>query len=131
MARGPITPGVGEHILKLRNEFELVPILGAGEGIPPTAILHRAPCGIGIGTPDDYRRMWLLNGLRICDHWAKIDECAVVFGLILRPDGFHGFESLLHQLMARGENRAVVFHLLFVPAIAYTKQKAAGRKLID
>jgi hypothetical protein len=43
----------------------------------------------------------------------------------------HGFDALLHELMARGENRAVVFHLLFVPAIAYTKQKAAGRKLID
>jgi hypothetical protein len=70
--------------------------------------------------------MWLLNGLRICDHWAKIDECAVVFGLILHPDGFHGFDSLLYQLMARGENRAVVSHLLFVPAVADAEQETSS-----
>jgi hypothetical protein len=50
----------------------------------------------------------------------------MVFGPILRPDGPHGFDALLHELMARGENRAVVFHLLFVPAIADAKQETSA-----
>jgi hypothetical protein len=83
----------------------------------------RAPRGVRIGAPDDDRRMWFLNGFRIGDHWAEIDKSAAIFRPILRPDRSHGFDALLHELMTCSEGRAVVSHLLFVPAIADAEEE--------
>src|SRR4029078_4310507 len=58
----PITSSLSEHVLKLRNERELVAILGAGEGIPSVTILHRAPCGVGRGASDDDWRYGFCTG---------------------------------------------------------------------
>jgi hypothetical protein len=62
---------------------------------------------------------------------GPIHKSAVVLGPLLRPDRSHGFNALLHQLMARRESCAVVSHLLLVPAIANTEQKAPTRELVD
>src|SRR4051794_35222104 len=97
--RGPITSGAGEHLLKLRDEREFVAILRTGESVPSVTILHCPACSVGISASDDDRRMRLLNRLRVGDHGAEIDKCAVIFSLILCPDGPHGFHPLLHELV--------------------------------
>jgi len=71
----------------------------------------------------EHRRVRLLNRLRIGKHGPELDKHSVIFGPFLRPDYPHGFDALLHQLMPRGEDRSVVAHLFFVPAIADAKQE--------
>ena len=75
--------------------------------------------------------MRLLHAFRPGHHLREVDELAVVFGLGLGPDRLHRLDALAHQLGARGERRAMVFHLLGVPADADAEQEAAARDLID
>ena len=58
----------------------------------------------------------------------EVDELAVIFGLRLGPDRLHRLDPLAHQLGARGEHRAVVFHLLLVPAHADAEQEAPAAR---
>jgi hypothetical protein len=125
-ARGPVTVGGGKHILKIRNEREPITVFFASQRIPTVAILNGATRGVRVSAPDDDRWVRLLNWLWVGNHWAEIDKCTVVFSPILRPDSSHGFDPLLHQLMARGESRAMIFHLLFVPAITDAEKEAAA-----
>ena len=48
-----------------------------------------------------------------------------------RPDRLHRLDALAHQLPARVERGAVVFHLLGVPATADTEEEPTVRDMID
>jgi hypothetical protein len=56
---------------------------------------------------------------------------AVILGLGLGPDLLHRLDPLAHQFEAGFVDRAMVLHLVLVPAAADTKQRAAVRHLID
>src|SRR5690242_19202959 len=77
---------------------------------------QRTPRSLWERTTDDHRRMRLLHWLRPGHHLREADQLALIFGLRLRPDQLHRLDPLPHQLGARGEDSAVVFHLLGVPA---------------
>ena len=86
---------------------------------------------IGEGTADDDRRVGFLRRLGPGHRQGEIDELTVIFRLCFRPAGFHGLDPLTRQLVAGGEDRAVVRHFLDVPAVADAEQEAAGGNLID
>src|SRR3546814_6564463 len=46
----------------------------------------------------------------------KLHQFAAVLWLGLRPDRLHRLDPLAHQLEARGEDGAVILHLVLVPA---------------
>src|SRR5262249_57805678 len=77
------------------------------------------------------RRVRLLHGLRPGHHGREVDEPAVVFRLRLRPDRLHRLDALLHDVKPRLELRAVIGHLLGVPAGAYAEEEAPARDLIE
>src|SRR5476649_1836304 len=49
---------------------------------------------------------------------------------ILRPDGLHRLDPFARQLVAAGEDGAVVLDLVLVPAIADAEQEAAVGQLV-
>src|SRR4029077_2293733 len=64
-------------------------------------------------------------------HRRVIDDLAVVFGLVLGPDRLHRLDLLAHLLEARRVDRAVLPHLVLVPAAADAEQETAARDLVD
>src|SRR5579859_6568649 len=75
--------------------------------------------------------MRFLLGLRIEPNRVEVDELAVEPGLFLGPERLHGEHALAQQLEAGLVLRAVVRHLLDVPAAADRKFEAATRELIE
>jgi hypothetical protein len=57
--------------------------------------------------------------------------CTGVFRLRARPDFLHRLDALAHQLEACGERRAVVGHLLGVPAAADAEQQPTVGQPVD
>ena len=72
-----------------------------------------------------------MQRLRPGFHRREIDEFAAIAWLRFGPDHLHRFNPLTRQLVARGEDGAVVFNLILVPAIADTKQEAPARDVIN
>ena len=64
-------------------------------------------------------------------HRREIDKLAVIFRLGLGPDRLHRLDLLAHPLEARRIDRAVILHLVLVPAAADAEQKAASRHLVE
>src|SRR5205823_9134702 len=62
---------------------------------------------------------------------VELDELTGIFRLRAPPDLLHRLDALAHQLEARGERRAMVGHLLFVPAAADAEQQPAVRQPVD
>ena len=72
-----------------------------------------------------------LDRLRPGHHRPEIDELAVVFRLGAGPDRLHRLDPLPRQLVAGGEDGAVIGHLILVPAIADAEQEAPAGDLVD
>ena len=72
---------------------------------------------------DNNRRVRFLHRLRPTFHLWKIDQFAVILGLVFGPDGFHCFDPLAHQLETGLKRSAVIGHLLSVPAAPDAEQK--------
>src|SRR3989449_104290 len=86
---------------------------------------------VGERAAHDYRRVRLLRRLRPGHHRPELDELAVVFRFRLRPDRPHRLDALPHHPKARLEVRAVVGHLLGVPAGADAEEEPSARDLVE
>ena len=64
-------------------------------------------------------------------HLVEVDELAVILGLFLGPDRLHRLDAFARQLVAAGEDSAVVLDLVLVPAVADAEQEAAVGQLVD
>jgi hypothetical protein len=60
--------------------------------------------------------MRLLHGLRVRSDGIEVDELAVELGPVLRPDLLHGQRLFAEDRVAGLVDRAVIFHLVLVPA---------------
>src|SRR5207237_3951082 len=78
---------------------------------------------------DDRQRV--LNRLRPSHHRREIDDVAVIFRLRLGPDLAHRLDLLAHLLEPSRVDRAVILHLVLVPAAADTEQETAARHLVQ
>src|SRR5205085_7776688 len=83
---------------------------------PAIAELNHALQGVIALAAEKDRRMRLLLRLGVEPDRIEVDELAVEFGLLLGPQRFHGEHALAQQLEASVVARAVVLHLLDVPA---------------
>src|SRR3954447_13726470 len=94
---------------------------------PAVAIFDDAAQRV-IGLPaEDDRRMRLLRRLWPGPDLVEIDHLAVILGLVLGPQRLHGEDALAHQLEAGVIARAVIFHLLDVPAAANAEDETPAR----
>src|SRR5215831_7360770 len=90
---------------------------------------RRAPCGKAPPT-------WI-GGCGFCtgfgpgDHRIEIDEFAVIFRSLLRPDFLHRLDRFAHALEAGRIDGAVVFHFVLVPAVADAEQEPSSTHLVD
>ena len=75
--------------------------------------------------------MRLLLRLGVEPDRIEIDELAVELGLLLGPQRLHRQHALAQQLEARLIARAVILHLLDIPAAAHGKDEAAARELVE
>src|ERR1700730_13761516 len=79
---------------------------------------------------DEDRRMRLLDRLRPGPDSVEVNVAAVVGRLLLCPDRLHRLHALSQQAESRRRIRAVVAHLLDVPASADAEQEApAGEEV--
>ena len=62
--------------------------------------------------------------------FVEVHELAVVLGLFVGPDFLHGLDALAAYLPAPVERRAVVLHLLGVPAAADAEDQPAVGQLV-
>jgi hypothetical protein len=62
----------------------------------PAAVAERTPRGEAEGADDDDRRVRLLRRLGPAVHWREIDDLAVIFCDVLRPDLLHRLDLLAH-----------------------------------
>jgi hypothetical protein len=65
------------------------------------------------------------------DHRIEIDELAVMFRILLRPDFLHRLDRFAHPLEAGRIDGAVVFHFVLVPAAADAEQEPSLACLVD
>ena len=75
--------------------------------------------------------MRLLLRLGVEPDRIEIDELAVEFGFLLGPQRLHGQHALAQQLEAGVVARAMVLHLLDVPAAADGEDEAAAGELVE
>ena len=75
--------------------------------------------------------MRLLHGARPREDRLEVDLFAVVLGALVGPDRLHRLDAFAHQAEAAIEIRAVVLHLLAVPAAADPEQEATVRDAIE
>src|SRR5438445_4863286 len=80
---------------------------------------------------NDDGRVRLLQRLRIGPDLVEADKLAVKLGLALGPDLLHGEHALAEQSPARLPLRAVVLHLLGVPAAADAEEEATARQPVE
>src|SRR5436190_12461033 len=75
--------------------------------------------------------MRLLDRLRPGPDPIEVDMFAVVGGLVLGPDRLHGFDPLAHDGEAPLWVRAVILHLLDVPAGSHAEEEPAAGEAIE
>ena len=80
---------------------------------------------------DQDRRMGLLDGFRPAPDWPEADVGTFVAGLVLGPDLLHRKYAVLHQPEAALGVRAVVAHLLDVPAGPDAEEEAAAGEEVE
>src|SRR6056297_605328 len=120
---------------RLAGPFDLGPLVEAvapGDGHPPVTELGDVRGSTGPGIPaEDHRWMWLPG--RLGPRPARFDLHVLTLerGLVLGPDLFHGQHLLAQDRPARGVRRAVLGHLLLVPAVADAEQEPPARQRID
>jgi hypothetical protein len=73
----------------------------------------------------------LLHRLGPAVHRREIDDLAVIFCDVLRPDPLHCLDLLAHLEGAGLVYGAVIFHLFGIPAAADAEQEAALRYLVQ
>src|SRR5204863_8446990 len=95
------------------------------------AEVHHALQCIAALTAEQDGRVWFLLGLGPRPDRIEGDELAVELGDVLRPDLLHRAHLLLEPLEARLELRAVVLHLLGVPAAAQPELEAPVREQVE
>src|SRR6516225_384898 len=124
-----ISTSVLRQLAELRQHFEWV---GTTADRHPAIAVGDCPLGpVRKAAANDDWWMRLLHRLRPLHHLVELDELAGVFRLGLCPDLFHRQDAFAHQLEARLKNRAMIDHLLGVPAAADAKDEAAGRQPVD
>src|SRR5262249_53083210 len=127
-----VPPCLCRHLPELGDHVGNLGVCSArGLWDPALAIADCAPCRIRERATNDDRRVWLLPRFWPGHHRIEVDELAVVFGLRLSPDRLHRLDTFPRQLVAAGEGGAVVLHLVAVPAVANTEQKASAGHLIN
>src|SRR4051794_18905501 len=75
--------------------------------------------------------MRLLDRLRPAPDPVEVDMLAVVGGLILGPDHLHRLDPLAHDGETPLRVRAVILHLLDVPAGSHAEEEPAAREAIE
>src|ERR1700730_2949097 len=97
---------------------------------PAVAVTQGPPRGMREHTADDDRQP-ALRRFRPGHHRRESDDIAAIFRLRLGPDLTHRLDLLAHPLEARRIDRAVILHLILVPAAADPEQEAATRDLVQ
>jgi hypothetical protein len=77
------------------------------------------------------RRMRFLHRFGPGDHRIEIDEFAVVFRFLVRPDFLHRLDRFAHPLEAGRIDSAVVFHFVLVPATPDSEQEPSLAHPVD
>ena len=90
---------------------------------PTIAIADGAPCAMRKSAADVDRRMRFLDRFGAGDHRIEVDEFAVIFRSLLRPDFLHRLDRFAHPLEAGRVDGAVVFHFVLVPATPDSEQE--------
>src|SRR5580704_12360783 len=99
-------------------------------GNPTIAIADGAPCAMRKSAADVDRRMRFLHRFGPGDHRIEIDEFAVIFRSLLRPDFLHRLNRFAHPLEAGRIDGAVVFHFVLVPATPDSEQEPSLARLV-
>ena len=86
---------------------------------------------MSLSPPKQDRRVWFAVRLGVGPDRVEIHHLAVKLGLILGPQRLHRQDTLAHQLEARCVDRAVIFHLLGIPAAADAEHKSPARQLVQ
>src|SRR5438477_2608921 len=108
-----IAAGLLSHVAEFRQHLADVATRGWN---PAIAIADGAPCPIREGAADMDRRVRFLHRFGPGDHRIKIDELAVIFRLLLRPDFPHRLDRFAHSLEAGRIDSSLVLHFGLVPA---------------
>jgi len=107
-------------------------VVAAVDRHPAVAEARRAARAARETTAHVDGRMRLLHGLRPGVDRREVDVLTVVLGLALGPDRLHRLDALAQeQETAREVSRAVVRHLLRVPAGAHAEEEAAVRDAVE
>src|SRR6266849_3676749 len=130
--RRRVAPGLDDELPEIREKTEHVAVFRPARVRHPAVTEgDRPPRAVGERAAHDHRRVRLLRRLRPGHHRRELDELAVVLRLRLRPDRLHGLDALAHHPEARLEVRAVVGHLLGVPAGADAEEEPPARDLVE
>ena len=101
-----IAPGLGRHLAEARDQLGQRRRRSGGDlRHPAVAVADRAARAVGERAADQDRRMRLLHRLRPGLHRIEVDELAVVFGRVLRPDRLHRLDALARQLVRAWRRR--------------------------
>src|SRR5437867_5243238 len=130
--RRRVAPGLGDELPEIREKTEHVAVFRPARVRHPAVTEGaRPPRAVGERAAHDRRRVRLLRRLRPGHHRRELDELAVGFRFRLRPDRPHRLDALPHHPEARLEVRAVVGHLLGVPAGADAEEEPSARDLVE
>ena len=97
---------------------------------PAVAEFHYAPQGVVAFAAEEDRRIRLLLGLGIEPDGVEGDKFAVEFRLVVAPQGLHRQHAFAQNLEAALVSRAVILHLLDVPAPANAEDETTPGELI-
>src|SRR5262249_37280290 len=98
---------------------------------PSIAVADGAPCAMRKSAADVDRWMRFLHRFGPGDHRIEIDEFAVIFRFLLRPDFLHRLDRFAHPLEASCIDGPVIFHFVLVPATPDSEQEPSLAHLVD